>query len=252
MRSPRPPFGRRIRGSRAVVRGGAPGTRVDPRGRLVDGRVPGRDTVEGSPRCGRARPDRDPAEPGRPQRVGEQPRARDGRRHGGHARSGRRPDRARPGRRAERHPPRRCRRPGGRPGARPDARGRRRGTARGAAVPALPGDHGLAGRHRDHGDVDGQLLRLPPSGRERRSHRARRRRPVVGSRSRCGAGRRTGRAPRRRPRRALRRDEREDHAGRRVRDVHGRGAGALPRRRRQRHGSSGGSPSSIRRPSKAS
>ena len=58
-----------------------------------------------------------------------------GRRHGGHARSGRRPDRARPGRRAERHPPRGCRQPGGRPGARPDARGgRTRDCSRGSGT----------------------------------------------------------------------------------------------------------------------
>ena len=68
----------------------------------------------------------------------------------------------------------------------------------------------------------------------RRAHRARGRRPVVGPPPRRGADRRPGRAPRTGPRRPLRRDEREDHAGRRVRELHGRRARAVPRRRRQR------------------
>ena len=204
----------------AVLRGGAPGTRVDPR------------AAAGRWTCSRA---------GRPRRISSMrscPTASCSCRTGTatargstaarsrspasltrHARSGRRPDRARrrtasPAAPSTRVPPTSV----GDLAPVPTPAEVVRGPARGAAVPALPGDHGLAGRDRDHGDVDGQLLRLPPSGRERRSHRAGRRRPVVGSRSRRGADRRPGRAPRRRPRRALRRDEREDHAGRRVRE----------------------------------
>ncbi len=184
---------RRVRAGRAVLRGGAPGPRVDPRERLVDGRVPGRNPDEGPPRCRRARPHRVPAESGRPQHVGQQPRPRGRRRHVGNTRSGRRPDRARRDGRAQRHPPRGCRGPRGSLGARIDPGRVVRGPAGGPALPAFPRDHRVAGRDRVHGRVDGQLLRLPPSGRQRRSHRPRGRGPVVGPGPRRGADRRPAR-----------------------------------------------------------
>ena len=59
---------------------------------------------------------------------------------------------------------------------------------------------------------------------------ARRRRSVVGSQTRHRADRRSRRAPRRGGRGPVRRDERQDHAGRRLRELHGRDARSVSRR----------------------
>ncbi len=158
---------------------------------------PGGTPTEGPPRCGRARPHRVPAEPRRPQHVGEQSRARDRRGHGGHARSGRRPDRARTGRRAERHPPRGRRRPRG-----PTWRPSRRPTE--VYEGLLEGQrylHSLGITAWQDAIVttatwmDNYSAYLRAAG-ERRSHRPRRRRALVGSGSRRRADRRPGRAAR--------------------------------------------------------
>ena len=54
VRPPRPPYGRGVPPPRARLRGRAPRSRVDPRGRLVDGPVPGRHPDEGPARFDRA------------------------------------------------------------------------------------------------------------------------------------------------------------------------------------------------------
>ena len=147
--------------------------------------------TEGAPRCGRARPHRVPAEPRRPQHVGEQPGAGAGRGHDGDARSGRRPDRAGRGRRAAAARCTRAPRTSSAGWHPPPTAGRDlRGAARGPGVSAFAGDHRLAGRDRVQRLLDGQLRRVHPCRRQRRSHRPRRRGALVGPRPRRGADRR--------------------------------------------------------------
>ena len=112
------------------------------------------------------------------------------------------------------------------PGARPVARRRPPRRPRGPAVPPRTRDHGVAGRGRLRLGLGGQLLGLPAGRRARGADGARDRRALVGPRARRGAGRGARAPPRRGPGGPLRADEREDHAGRRLRDVHRRGAGA--------------------------
>ena len=73
------------------------------------------------------------------------------------------------------------RRPAGTP---TDGRRDLRGAAPGPAVSAFAGDHRLAGRDRVQRLLDGQLHRVPPCRRQRRSHRPCRGGALVGSRPR--------------------------------------------------------------------
>ena len=180
-----------------------PDRRVDPRRRLGDAGVPGRQPDRGRPRRGRARPAGVPAQPRPPRRVGQQR---------GRSRS--------PASTASTPDP-----PDGR--IERDADGRPSGTLHegatalvsrhlprtsgedyyaalmeGQRLPPLARRHGVAGRHRRRVLRHGRPRRDVREGRrERRPALARRGRAVVGAAARG----RAGRGPRRPPRRAQRR-----------------------------------------------
>ena len=86
-----------VRADRLRVRVGEPGGTVGRRRWVVDGHLPGRQPAEGHPRSRGAGSTGVPDEPGRSQRMGELPRARDRGRDARHARPGGRVDRPRRG-----------------------------------------------------------------------------------------------------------------------------------------------------------
>ena len=198
MQPPRLPRGRGLPRGHRLVRAIASGRGLDPRERLVHGRVRRRDPDARGSRPHPARSSGVPDESRRPQRVGQLARLR--------ARRGDRRDR-----RSERRPDR-TRRPTDRRAARSRKarwissngtfRTTRRPTSRkalrlGQALSALAGDHGLAGRDHPSG-VGGARLRRPRIAR--RAHGPRRGGDVVGAPPRRRADRGVRRTSPQRPR----------------------------------------------------
>ena len=220
------------------VRGGRARRAVDPRRRMGHGRVPRRLPVEGGARRRGAGPAGLPAEPRRPQRVGqlEGPRAR--RHHARHSRPRGRPDRTGRGGRADGHAARRGDDLVAALVPPPSSDLVRRGLLQRAGVPACPRHHRLAGRDR-RGRAGGgrgrvrRVRRCRPLGRP---HGPGRRRALVGS-ARAGSSRSTisSRSASAAPTGRFARDVGEDHAGRRLRELHRRRPGALPGRGRAPH-----------------
>ncbi len=142
---------------------------VDPRWRVVHGRLRGRDAAARGPRPDRPRPSGLPDEPRRPRGVGELEGARAGRDHRGDARSRGRPHRTRPRRLPLGHAPR----GGDGPGPAADARRHPRGAGGGPAAGPAPSPrvrgHGMAGRHRRAARRGARLRR---AGEPRRADRA--------------------------------------------------------------------------------
>ena len=112
----------------------------------------------------------------------------------------------------------------------PFATGRRRRSGGGAGVPARARHHRVAGRDR-RGRVrrlDGLVRGLRGCGRGGNVDGARRRRALVGPARGTRADRQPRRAPGARRDRTLRRHLGEDHAGRRLRELHGSRPGPVP------------------------
>ena len=108
--------------------------------------------------------------------------------------------------------------------------------ARRAAVPAVAGHNGLAGRDRRPRLRRGRRdERLPAGGAGRHAPRQRRRRAVVAAAARTRTARGTAAPPRGRRRPPVPSHQREDDAGRRRGKPHRRDARSLPRRARLRH-----------------
>ena len=217
------------------VRAGAPRCPVDPRRRLVDGRVPPRPSDEGRARPPRARPARVPPQPGRPRRVGEHARPRARRHHARHARPRRRTDRTRRRRRPLRDAARGRDEPRGRPRAAAHGRGVYAGLAMGqqymhalgitAWQDAIVEATGNANNFDPYLRAASRGELTAPGGRG----------AVVGPSPGARADRRPRRPAGARQRRPVRRDQRQDHAGRGVRELHRGGPRALPRRARPSH-----------------
>ncbi len=228
------------------VRRDASRRRVDPRRRLVDGRLPRWHADAGGPRRPSSPTARSSSPTATATRVGQLEGAGARRHHPRHPRPARRPDRAR--RRRQPHRDAARGRDGPRGGPLPPSPRPRSGTE--GSCQAQRYLHSLGITAWQDAIVGGSLRRrldayLRVAGRGR-AHRARRRRAVVGAASRPRADPRARRAPRARPGRALRRDQRQDHAGRRRRELHGRDARALPRRARGTPPTTAGSRSSTR------
>ena len=190
---------------------------VDLRRRLVDGLLLRREPGQRAPRRRPARSPGLPREPRRPHGVGEQPRPRARRDHGGHRRSCGRPHRAQRRRRAVGRAPR------GRDVARQHAGSAAERGRAGAGAPERAGraararHHRMAGRRRRARDA----RRLPRRGRPRAADDARRGQPPVGSLTRRGADRRPPRDAGTGIARASPDPRREDLPGRRARELHG-------------------------------
>ena len=154
----RPGAGRGASSSTSPLRRGPPRRALDPRQRLVHGRLPGRHAVARAARPGRAGPAGLPRQPRRARRVGQHAGARARRHRPRHARPRRRPDRARPPTASRRARSTRGRWTSSR-GLVPPASHEETGARppRGAGLPPLARDHRLAGR------LDRRARTTPPT-----------------------------------------------------------------------------------------
>ena len=237
------PRSRRLPRRHRRLRGEPSRRGVDHGRRLVAGRLSGRHAARRGPRPRRPGPAGLPPEQRRARGLGEHARPRARRHHRGNPRPGRRPDRARPGRHADGNAARGCR--GARGTAHP-ARHRRGPARRARARPARAAparDHRLAGRLGAAADDRG----LSPVRGAGPADRARRRRPLVGSKAWPRADRGVARPPGARLVRPLPGHERQAVARRDRRELHRRDARPVPGRRRDADRTTAASTSSTPR-----